>query len=212
VAPPDQPVALAPDTAIGIIFDTSGSMRKRLEGKRRINIAKDSLRELLGRTIAEGTPVAIRTLGPGNKQWKCRSRLELPLAPLDRAEALRWVKQVSAPIETTLNIVGFALDDEALKAEMAAWAAAGNGRYFDAASGDELGAAITTAVSAPFEVYAVDGGAPVAEGTVVGEAVEVPPGEYTVAVPSDTLVELSEIVVEPGAVVSVELPGAEAAE
>jgi len=236
VSPPDQSVALASDVALGIIVDTSGSMRKFLDGERRINIAKASLRALFRESIAPGTPVAVRSLGPGGKKWKCRSRLELPLAPLDPQEALAWVKQVNAPkragtplvdalskirgdlkgatdrivvvitdgnescggdplaavealeaegIETTLNIVGFALDDENLKAEMARWAEAGNGSYFDAASADTLAAAIQTAVSAPFEIYTSGAQAPVAKGTVGGDPVTLDPGTYRVEVRTD---------------------------
>ena len=233
VAPPGQAVALARDTAIGIIVDTSGSMRKRLDGERRINIAKDSLRALFRKSIAPGTPVAVRSLGPGGKKWRCRSRLEIPLAPLEPREALAWVKKVNAPkragtplvdalgkirgdlkaaadrivvvitdgnescggdplaavealeadgIRTTLNIVGFALDDEDLKTEMAGWAERGNGRYFDATGADDLAAAIRDATAAPFEVYVAATDELAGSGTVGGAAIELDPGRYRVEV------------------------------
>ena len=260
VSPPDQPVGLAPDSGIGIVLDTSGSMRTRLEGERRIDIAKASLRELLGETIREGTPVAIRSLGPGGRKWKCRSRLEVPLAPLDRKEALAWAKQVKAPrkagtpltdaleripedlegvddrivvvitdgnescggdplaaarqlerggISAVLNIVGFALDDEELRAEMATWAEETGGSYFDAASGEDLLAAIKSATGAPYVVIPAAGGEVVASGTVGGEPVTVPPGAYVVEVRSDQLIEVGDVVVAPGADVTVELPASE---
>jgi Mg-chelatase subunit ChlD len=260
VAPPDQAVGLASDTGIGIVLDTSGSMREKLEGKTRIAIAKASLRELLGETLAEGTPVAIRTLGPGGKAFKCQSRLEVPLAPLDRKEALRWIKDVRAPrkagtpltdallavpddmegvgnrivlvitdgnescggdplaavaelerggISAVLNIVGFALDDDALRTEMSTWAEAGGGSYYDAASADELLAAIVAATGATYEVTPAEGGPEVANGSVGGGPVEVPPGAYRVEVRTEPPIELDGVVVDPGANVSLELPATE---
>ena len=54
--------------------------------------------------------------------------------------------------------MGFALQDEELKSQMAAWAEAGDGTYFDAAGADELAASLATALSAPFRAYGPDGG------------------------------------------------------
>ncbi len=88
--------ALQPGTGVEIILDTSGSMRKRLGGKPRIQVAKASLRALVEDGLAEGVPVAIRTFGgPGKgKQAACGTTLPLPLAPLDRAVALDVVEFV----------------------------------------------------------------------------------------------------------------------
>ncbi len=96
-APEGAALDLAPNTGIEIVFDTSSSMRKKLGQKTRIAIAKSSLRELFGKALPQGTPVAIRILAPGGRANACRSRLDVPLTPLQRKSALRWVKQVSVP-------------------------------------------------------------------------------------------------------------------
>lgn len=49
-------------------------------------------------------------------------------------------------IDVHVNIVGLALNDPALKAQYQEWAREGGGRYFDAASQAELGAAVTQAL------------------------------------------------------------------
>lgn len=49
-------------------------------------------------------------------------------------------------IDVHVNIVGLALDDPALKAQYQEWAREGGGRYFDATSQAELGAAVTQAL------------------------------------------------------------------
>jgi len=258
VAPEGQPAALAPGVGVEIILDTSGSMRKKLEGKRRIDIAKRSLSGLVSGGLAEGVPVAMRMFGGKGKRAKCDTRLSLPLQALERTKALKLIKGLKADkktktpigaalarvaddladvtgartvvlvtdgdetckgdpeaeiealrasgIDVNLNIVGFALDDEELKAQMMAWAEAGAGTYFDASGADELSAAITTAVSAPFRVYPLDAEEPVARGTVGGDAVELEPGQYRVEVLVDPPVEFTDIIIEGGTDVSLPLP------
>ncbi|MFI5293327.1 MAG: VWA domain-containing protein, partial [Candidatus Limnocylindrales bacterium] len=71
----------------------------------------------------------------------------------------------AAGIDVTLDIVGFALDDEALKARMAGWAASGGGTYVDAGGADELVDALSAALGVPFRVYG-PGGEVSAGGTV----------------------------------------------
>jgi hypothetical protein len=96
--------------------------------------------------------------------------------PTAAIEALR-----ESGIDVKLDIVGFALDDDALKSEMARWAVAGGGAYYDATDADELASSVAVAVSAPFRVYGSDA-QPLAAGTVGGEAVELDPGTYRVEV------------------------------
>ena len=74
--------------AIELILDASGSMLKRLDGKRRIEIAKEVLGEAITEHIPPGTPVALRVFGHKEAN-SCRTDLELPLAPLDPATALQ---------------------------------------------------------------------------------------------------------------------------
>jgi len=250
---------LAPGVAVEIILDTSGSMRKKIGGRRRIDIARESLEDLVGETLDEGVPVAVRTFGGKGKNPKaaCRTQLSLPLQPLDRRTLLDFTrklesrKKTKTPIaaaikavakdlasvagtrsvvlvtdgaetcngdpaaaiaqlrakglDVTLNIVGFALEDDALKAEMAAWADAGDGAYFDAGSPDELATSLAAALSAPFRVYGPED--KVFEGgTVGGGAIRVDPGTYRVEVLTDPIVEFPEVIVAAGETVRLELP------
>ncbi|MEZ5397119.1 MAG: VWA domain-containing protein [Bryobacterales bacterium] len=94
--------------------------------------------------------------------------------PAETIEALR-----EAGVDVRVNIVGFAIDDEGLKSQFRYWAEVGGGGYFDAADADQLGASLTQAVQAPYEVYD-DQGRIVANGVVGGAEVEVPSGVYVV--------------------------------
>jgi len=226
---------LAPGVGVEIILDTSGSMRKRLSGKRRIQVAKAALRRLLNQTLAEGTPVAIRTFGgPGRgRQANCATTRTLPLGPLQRDQALRTVKGLSAGkntgtpiaaaldavltdlaevkglrsvvlisdgaascdgdprasiealrdagIEVKLDVVGFALQDDEMKSEMAEWADIGGGAYYDAGNANQLSHSIATALSAPFRVTPVDGGE-ATTGTIGGPPLELESGRYRVEI------------------------------
>jgi len=96
--------------AVELILDASGSMLKRMDGKRRINIAKEVLIEAVNEHIPAGTPVAVRVFGhkePGS----CRTDLEIPLKPLDPAAASRTIESVNAmnlaktPIADSLALV-----------------------------------------------------------------------------------------------------------
>ena len=273
-SPPDQPAVLAPGIGVEIILDTSGSMRKKLDGERRIDIARASLRRLVSDTLEDGVPVAIRTFGGGKgKAARCRTRLSLPLAPLEGKAATRLIRKLDAErktktplaesiaavaddlasvegsrtvvlvtdgaetcggdpeaeilalrdagIEVNLNIVGFALEDEELKAAMARWAEVGAGSYFDAGSADELAAAITTAVAAPYRVFEVGADAdadadadaePVASSTVNGLGVVLEPGFYRVEVLTDPIHIFEDVEVLGGSDVALDLPAADGAD
>jgi hypothetical protein len=245
---------------VEIILDTSASMRKKLEGQRRIDVAKISLRTLINTGLSEGVPVAMRVFGAkGSPEARsCGTRLAMPLQPLKRAKALKLVKKLRAGEKTStpiaaalravaadladvtgtrtvvlitdgaarcnedpadaieelrakgfdvkLNIVGFALKEEDIKTQMEAWADAGNGSFFDASSGDELVAAIVTAVGAPFDVYAAGESEPIEGGIVGGAPLTLPPGSYRVEVLTDPVVEFDDVELGGGANVSLTLP------
>jgi len=264
-APDGQAAALAPGVGVGLILDTSGSMRSKLDGKQRIAIAKASLLQLVRGGLSEGVPVAIRTFGGGGKSKaaRCETTLSLPLGPLDAAKASKLVKSLKAikktktpiadgirematdlrsvegsktivlvtdgdetcggdpeaviaelreqGIEVNLNIVGFALDDEVLKAQMAAWAEAGGGSYFDASGAGELASAIATAVSAPWRVFELEGEEPLASSTVGGDGVVLAPGTYRVEVLSDPTIEFDAVELSAGGIVTLRLPEPEPA-
>jgi len=81
--------------AVELILDASGSMLQRMEGERRISIAKDMLTEAVREHIPAGTPVALRVFGH-RKPNACESDLELPLGPLDPAAAAGVIAGVQA--------------------------------------------------------------------------------------------------------------------
>ncbi len=84
---------------------------------------------------------------------------------------------IDSGIDVRVNIVGFALDDEALKAQFQEWARLGNGQYIDAGDQAELTAAVAAAVQPTFAVLDA-GGVVIAAGQVGGDAVPIRPGTY----------------------------------
>jgi hypothetical protein len=82
-------------------------------------------------------------------------------------------------IDVRVNIVGFAIDEYALRKTFESWAEQGNGTYLDAQNADDLAGAIGQAVNAPFEVLDGDGNV-VLTGTANGDAVSLPVGTYRV--------------------------------
>jgi len=222
----------SPGAAIELILDASGSMLKRLDGKRRIAIAKEVLAEAVSKHIPAGTPVALRVFGHKEPN-ACRSDLEVPLAPLKAASMLKAIDSVQAMnlaktpiadslaavandlkgaagrkviilltdgeetcdgdpsmvvetlqqagVDVTLNVIGFAIDDQQLEEEFQSWAALGGGRYFQAQNQQALRLAIQDALAVPYKVYDQTG-ALVAEGLVDGAAVQLDQGYYRVVV------------------------------
>ncbi len=81
--------------AVEVILDASGSMLQRQGGKRRIDIAKQVLSELIRETIPAGTPFALRVFGHREVD-SCRTDLELPLKPLNAAEAAGLIGNIQA--------------------------------------------------------------------------------------------------------------------
>tara|TARA_R100000005_G_scaffold1757_2_gene1023 strand:+ start:10974 stop:13121 length:2148 start_codon:yes stop_codon:yes gene_type:complete len=103
VAPPEEPgrLVVLPVTrltslsALEVILDASGSMLQRQDGRRRIDIAKETLATLLQQTIPDGTPFALRVFG-NHEADSCRTDLEVPLAPLDTVSVLRLIDSLQA--------------------------------------------------------------------------------------------------------------------
>jgi len=81
--------------AVELILDASGSMLQRLDGKRRINIAKDVLIEAVEKHIPPGTPTALRVFGHKEPN-ACRTDLEIALKPLDPGSASRTIASIQA--------------------------------------------------------------------------------------------------------------------
>lgn len=97
----------------------------------------------------------------------------------DPTAAIQALKD--AGLDVRVNIVGFAIDDEGLKAEFDRWATSGGGRYFDASGEEELSESVKQALRPKFQVLNAAGEV-LQSGTVGDEAVELPVGTYTVKV------------------------------
>lgn len=217
--------------AVELILDASGSMLQRMDGKRRITVAKEVLTEAVRRYIPPGTPVALRVFGHREVD-SCRTDLEIPLAPLNPDTAAAKIAAINAmnlartPIadslkavendlksagggvivlvtdgeetcegdpaaviealnekgfSVSLNIVGFAINDDDLAAQFESWAEAGGGRYFGADDQNDLSVAIEDALKVPFTVYD-RGGNEVGMGQIDGEPIELEGGVYRVVV------------------------------
>jgi len=98
--------------------------------------------------------------------------------PRAAIEALR-----AAGLDVRVNIVGFAVDEVALKETFEAWARLGNGGFFDAQDGAQLQSAIRATLRATYEVLADS--KTIATGTVNGEPIALPPGTYQVRLLGD---------------------------
>jgi Mg-chelatase subunit ChlD len=85
----------AAGNAVALILDASGSMLQRMQGERRIDVARRGLVEAVTRHIAPGTPVALRVFGHRQAN-ACRTDLEIPLAPLDPAATKRAIERIEA--------------------------------------------------------------------------------------------------------------------
>lgn len=241
--------------AIEVIVDASGSMLQRVDGTRKIELAREVLGGLVADTIPPGTPFALRVFGTGAR-GACESAAALPLGPLDRAAAGAAIAGLqardgartaiaaslaevpgdlgtgaangalvvlltdgeetcggdpgaaiaalrAAGMDVRLNIVGFDLQDAALRAQFAQWAASGGGAFFDAADAATLRAALTTAIGRMFTVRDAEGEVR-AEGEVGGASVALPPGTYSVAV--DGQAGTDPVTLAPGEAATVTVP------
>ncbi|MFQ5566492.1 MAG: VWA domain-containing protein, partial [Paracoccaceae bacterium] len=233
--------------AVELILDASGSMLQRLEGQRRIEIARTVLTDLINKTIPEGTPLALRVFGH-RKPDACDTDLASPLQPLERSKVTGIIQATQAmnlaktPIGESLrlvaddlrgvdgqkliilitdgeetcdgdpaaaiaslkesghdvrvNIVGFAIDDAALKAQFEEWSRIGGGLYFSAGSAAELDEALRQALRPKYQV--LDGmGAIVASGTAGAEDVELPSGTYTVKILTSPILTFGDVEIRP---------------
>lgn len=107
VLPVSQAVSLS---ALEVVLDASGSMLQRQGGKRRIDIAKETLSALLQDTVPAGTPFALRVFGHKEAD-SCRTDLEIAMKPLNTQAALATVAKIEAknlaktPIADSLALV-----------------------------------------------------------------------------------------------------------
>jgi len=101
---------LSEGTTVELILDASGSMLRRQDGQRRIDVAKQALLDLTHHALPEGTPFALRVFGH-REAGSCRTDLEIPLQPLNAADAAAAIRSVEAmnlaktPIARSLELV-----------------------------------------------------------------------------------------------------------
>jgi hypothetical protein len=70
-------------------------MLQRLDGRRRIDLAKAAITGLVSETLPDSVSFALRVFGHREAD-ACRSDLEIPAAPLDRARAASVVASIEA--------------------------------------------------------------------------------------------------------------------
>ena len=95
----------------------------------------------------------------------------------DPAAAIAALGQSGLPV--TLNIVGFAIDDNTLRAAFRQWSELGGGNYFDGQDAEGLERAVQGAFEPHFAVLDA-AGRTVGRGLVGGDAIALMPGSYTV--------------------------------
>jgi hypothetical protein len=95
VASEGPPTTFGQSDALELVVDTSGSMRKRLAGGTRIELAREVLAQLVQDHLPAGVPVALRRFPPRGEP--CGSDLLVPLAPLDRASMTDIIGRLDAP-------------------------------------------------------------------------------------------------------------------
>ncbi len=91
----DLAAGLGEGVGIEVILDASGSMLQKQEGKRRIEIARETLVSLVTETIPAGTPFALRVFGHREAD-SCRTDLEVPLAPLTPSSLVPVIEEINA--------------------------------------------------------------------------------------------------------------------
>lgn len=88
---------------------------------------------------------------------------------------------VDQGIDVQVDIVGFAIADDELRAEFESWAEVGGGTYYDARDVDSLIDALDSALNTSYRVLDSEGNE-VASGIVGDDPVNVLPGEYNVQI------------------------------
>ncbi len=81
--------------AVEVVFDASGSMLQRMDGERRIDIARDVVAELVTETLDDRSLFALRAFGHRNPDECFTDRL-LPLARLDADAVVAAIRGIEA--------------------------------------------------------------------------------------------------------------------
>ena len=88
------PAAASSDNAVEIIFDASGSMLQKIGGKRRIEIARETLTRMTSQIIPAGTPFAMRVFG--REVNSCQTDLFIPVSPLSAGTVAGQIAKLDA--------------------------------------------------------------------------------------------------------------------
>ncbi|HEX9876241.1 MAG TPA: VWA domain-containing protein [Gammaproteobacteria bacterium] len=80
---------------VAVVLDASGSMLQRLDGERRIDVARAAVTELVADVLPDSVSLALRVFGHREAD-SCRTDLEIPAAPLDRGAAIAEVASIEA--------------------------------------------------------------------------------------------------------------------
>lgn len=110
---------------------------------------------------------------------------------------------VADGVQVSVNVIGFAILDDELKAQFAEWAEIGNGQFYDASDSDLLGDALERSMTVGYRIEDAEGN-PVARGAVGGRFLELDAGIYNIYNSAGDLV-YSNVVITPSSVT--ELPG-----
>lgn len=91
----DMQQGLGEGSAVEVILDASGSMLQRQGNRRRIEIAKTTLTDLVENTLPPGVGFALRVFGH-KEAGSCRTDLEVPLQSLDASAVSSKIASVNA--------------------------------------------------------------------------------------------------------------------
>jgi hypothetical protein len=204
--PPDVPVALRafghiePHSCETELLAGPGTARDRVlakvDGIRAINLARTPLAaslqavpDDLGDYADASRLVVLLTDG----EETCEGDVEAAVAAL-----------VAEGVAVRINIVGFHIDDAALRMDFERWAELGGGTYFDSRDGEGLVQSLRNALAATWQVLESTGEV-VARGVVDDDAVELESGEYTLVISSASGERREVLRIEPDASVRVEV-------
>ena len=81
--------------AVVVVLDASGSMLQKIGGQTRIAIAKASVTQLLQQELPDNVRFSLRVYGHKEAD-SCRTDVEIPLGPFNRAQAVAKVASVNA--------------------------------------------------------------------------------------------------------------------
>jgi hypothetical protein len=108
-APGARSAMIGAAVGVEIILDTSGSMLERTGRRRRIDVARAALGDLVTERLPAGTPVALRVFG--DRDDPCGTHLAVPLGPLDPRAMVDLVddlaidRRTSTPIAASISSV-----------------------------------------------------------------------------------------------------------